>query len=44
MKLSILFFTISIIKRSSEERTQEDLHTMQIQRRIRENKMKQMIY
>lgn len=43
MKLSILFFTITIIKRSLEERSQQELHTMQIQRRIDKNKMKHMI-
>lgn len=44
MKLSILFFTITIIKRRSEERTQEELHALQIQRRLAENKLKHMIY
>ncbi len=44
MKLSILFFTISIFKRSWEERTQEELHTLQIKRQLDENKLKHMYY
>ncbi|SES26745.1 YrzI family small protein [Salipaludibacillus aurantiacus] len=44
MKLNILFFTITIVKRPEEDRIREELHLQRIQRRLDEAKTKYMNY
>ncbi|SEB00567.1 Probable sporulation protein (Bac_small_yrzI) [Thalassobacillus cyri] len=44
MKLSILFFNISIVKRPEHEIVKEELHQQQVQRRLENIKLKQINY
>ncbi|WP_085507835.1 YrzI family small protein [Thalassobacillus devorans] len=44
MKLNILFFNISIVKRPKAELVREELHHQRIQRRLDDIKLKQINY